>query len=171
MSVLEFLWVYLKSSFFVIGGGQTFVPLLYDEFVKTGIMSLTDFNEFVALAQLIPGPVMLHMTVLTSYKVKGIHGVLIALPCTFMAPIAFISSFMYFRHKFKDSPKFDTFIFYSKALVIGILLNIAYNMGKTNVIKDFKAIGITIASFLLLTFFNVNSIYVILGTLGIIWLL
>ncbi len=171
MNILQLMLIYLKTSFFVIGGGQTFIPLLHDEFVRKGIMSLAEFNDLVTTAQIIPGPVMLHLTVLTSYKIKGIWGVIAALPCAFIVPITFISLFMYFRKRFGDSAKFDKYIFYSKALVIAILLNIAFNLGKVNVVKSPKAMIFGAAAFILMTFMNVGSVYVIFGSMVLIYFL
>ena len=86
-------------------------------------------------------------------------------------PITFISLFMYFRKRFGDSAKFEKYIFYSKALVIAILLNIIYNLGRLKVIHSPKAMIFGLVAFILMTFMNVGSVYVIFGSMVLIYFL
>ncbi len=72
--ILKMILVFLKVGFFSFGGGWAVVGLLQREVVKNGILSLSEFTQAVAIAQVTPGPVAINLATYTGYKHGGLLG-------------------------------------------------------------------------------------------------
>ncbi|AEH51508.1 chromate transporter [Pseudothermotoga thermarum] len=72
--ILKMILVFLKIGFFSFGGGWAVVGLLQREMMENGILSLSEFTQAVAIAQVTPGPVAINLATYTGYRHAGLLG-------------------------------------------------------------------------------------------------
>lgn len=79
MSVyLNLLLEFVKIGLFAIGGGYASIPFLYHLIHYYHWFSIKELSEFLAFANIIPGPVGFNLATLVGFKVKGFWGASIA---------------------------------------------------------------------------------------------
>lgn len=127
-----------------------------------------EFMRGVALCQLIPGAIMVHIVTYIGYRVRGIWGALTA-AVAFVLP-AFVSllalSAIYF--KFHGLWFMESLFKGLGAIVVAILLNACITFGKS-VLKDWKVIVISVFSFFAFFFhLNIVLIFVLAAVAGLL---
>lgn len=75
---LKLLFEFSKIGLFAIGGGYATIPFLYQLIYFYHWFSTKDLTQFLAFANIIPGPVGFNLATLIGYKVSGIMGALMA---------------------------------------------------------------------------------------------
>ncbi len=102
MKSAEIVLVFAKLGLFSFGGGHAALPLFAAEVVgRHGWLDPGRFTSIVALAQLLPGPILLNTTVLAGTSVAGAGGGLVAAG-SFVLPsflVMLALSRIYARHK------------------------------------------------------------------------
>jgi chromate transporter len=79
MSILYLYWLFLKIGLLTFGGGYAMIPLFQTELVtRHGLLTATQFADFVALAQMTPGPVGLNAATYIGQQQAGIAGAIAA---------------------------------------------------------------------------------------------
>src|SRR5690554_2467826 len=75
VSLIELFFLFFFIGSFTIGGGFAMLPLVKREIIdKKHWMENGDFLDNLALAQSLPGPVIINMSLLTGYRLRGIKG-------------------------------------------------------------------------------------------------
>jgi len=70
----------LKVGAFTIGGGYAMIPIMQTEFVeKMKWMDEGEFTDMVALAQAVPGAMVINLSVYMGYTLFGVSGALLGL--------------------------------------------------------------------------------------------
>ncbi|HEX2948003.1 MAG TPA: chromate efflux transporter [Armatimonadota bacterium] len=143
------------------GGGPAIIAIFKELYVnRKGWLHDDVFLTGISLSQLIPGANALSMVVYLGYNLCGPLGALIA-PICFIFPslvLMTVLSALYFS--FGSLPITKALFTGLGAIVVGLILNALLVMGKT-AIKDFWSVGIAIAVFILMIFFNVPIVIVI----------
>ncbi len=128
---------------------------------------LTDeeLNEGLALVQLYPGPIMVDLTAYIGYKLRGVIGAVVATTC-FILPsfiLMLVLSALYFA--VGSLPWVHTLFLGLEALVIGVLAQVALDLGARNIQGRAQA-AIALAAFAALLF-KVNAILIVLAALAL----
>lgn len=80
MSVIWQLFItFFKIGLFTIGGGYAMIPLIKQEVVQIGWVSITDIMDFIAVSESTPGPFAVNISTFCGI---GAHGFLGALAAT-----------------------------------------------------------------------------------------
>ena len=72
--ILQFLLIGLLT----IGGGLVAIPLLYQSFVVSGILSDTLFYYMLSVSESTPGPIAINLATFIGYETFGIFGSVLA---------------------------------------------------------------------------------------------
>ncbi|HHW40843.1 MAG TPA: chromate transporter [Syntrophomonadaceae bacterium] len=71
-------WTFLKVGLFSFGGGYPVLPLIATEVVQRHHwLTAPQFANLLAIAQLVPGPVLVNTASLVGYRVGGFPGALV----------------------------------------------------------------------------------------------
>lgn len=72
----QLFWTFLKIGLFTFGGGYAMLPLIQREIIgKPGwTVDKEEFVNMLTLAQSVPGPIALNISVAVGYKVRGYAG-------------------------------------------------------------------------------------------------
>lgn len=79
MSAFCLYWLFLKIGLLTFGGGYAMIPLFQAELVtRHGLLTARQFADFVALAQMTPGPVGLNAATYIGQQQAGVIGAVAA---------------------------------------------------------------------------------------------
>ena len=150
------------------GGGPSTIPLIQNEVVNHyGWMTLQEFGDLFAIANVLPGPIATKMGGYIGYQVGGSLGAIVALAATILPSAIAVIILYKFVTLFKNSPQVSLM---TKAVqpVIAILLGVlAYQFFSSS----FVTIGvlhlliISLFGFLLMYKLKVHPALVIVGGL------
>lgn len=161
---------FYRSGALVFGGGHVVLPLLQAEVVPTGWVSNDLFMAGYGLSNAVPGPLFTFSAYLGAVSLEnpnGWSGGLISLVAVFLPSFLLIIGAMPFWEKLRTLPKIRQSISGVNAAVVGILLAALYHPVWTSAIFSIKDFFLAAAGLVLLEYFKVQSWLVVLGAIGI----
>lgn len=97
---------FFLSNLFGYGGGPSTIPLVQNEVVNTyQWMTLGEFGDLLAIANVLPGPIATKMAGFIGYQVGGILGAIIALGATILPSAIAVIILYKFITLFKNAPQ------------------------------------------------------------------
>ncbi len=148
----ELAWLFLKLGTIAFGGPAAHIAMMEDEVVRRKRwLSREEFLDLFAATNLIPGPNSTEMAIHIGRKRAGFAGLLVGGIC-FILPAALIVlaiAWMYVR--FGKLPETAGILYGVKPVVIAVVLQALWGLGRTAVRTKFLAatgIAVVVASFL-----------------------
>ena len=131
MVFFELFWSFCKIGFTSFGG-LSMVPLINNEMVSHGWMSVSEVSDIVAMAEITPGPLGLNCATFAGTRVAGFLGAICAslgvLSPTFLicaiAAVAF--------EKFRDSSFMQKVMTGVRPICLGLILGVLCSLALTN---------------------------------------
>lgn len=74
MIYLELFYTFFKIGLFTFGGGYAMLPLIQDEIVANGWLSLEEMVDFVAVSESTPGPFAVNIATYVGVETAGVLG-------------------------------------------------------------------------------------------------
>lgn len=154
---LTLLTEFFKTGLFAIGGGYATIPFLYHLIYFYHWFSTKDLTQFLAFANIIPGPVGFNLATLVGFKVSGPVGALMAAIGIMIPSLIFVLIISKLLKEFEGN-KYVKSIFYmlkptSCAMVAAIGLKlikeIVFISGPLTYSIDWKALMLFIPLFAL----------------------
>ncbi|MBR5559716.1 MAG: chromate transporter [Oscillospiraceae bacterium] len=71
---LEMFWVFFKIGLFTIGGGYAMIPMITDQVVGKGWLSLPQLIDFIAVSESTPGPFAVNIATFVGMEQAGVLG-------------------------------------------------------------------------------------------------
>lgn len=168
--MIKLLLSFLKIGFFTFGGGYAMIPLIEEELVaKQGIIDSHDFVDMISVAQSFPGPIAVNLSLLIGYRLYGHIGGLI---CCFGAVFPSFISILLLAWIYSIGKSLDVLdgFFYGVRPVMVSLLACSFLALFKKMNRSHKNIALLAISFLLVTLFDVNPIFIIIaGGVMSIW--
>lgn len=168
MNLLDIFKLFLKIGTFGFSGGT--LPLIHKLLVeKRNILTNEEFLDGVTISQVLPGPIVVCMVAYTGYKIRKTLGAIIAEVAYLLPSFACVVILTCLYLRFGKIPQFYKIAGGISVAIIIAILTVSLGIIKDTV-KDFRQIVILILSFIMLSFFNVNIIFMILlfGLCGIL---
>jgi chromate transporter len=178
--LFQLFWVFFKIGAFTFGGGYAMIPLIQDEVCKKKQWSSDkEFLDIVAIAQSLPGALVVNVSTMLGYKLRGVPGLLM---CVLGAIIpSFISILLvavllldivkYTPGTLNNNPINNSIQNVFKGVRPAVAALIAFSavkLGKQVGFSYFNLIIGTIALILLILKVNPVTIIVVCGILGVI---
>ncbi|WP_221567054.1 chromate transporter [Alkalihalobacillus sp. TS-13] len=165
----DIFWAFFISNLLGYGGGPSTIPLVQNEVVnRYEWMTLREFGDLLAIANVLPGPIATKMGGFIGYQIAGVPGMLIALAATILPSAIAVIILFKFVNLFKDSPHVKM-LTVSVQPVIAILLGV---LAFQFFITAFETSGVlhlvilTAVGWLTMYKFKVHPALVILCALG-----
>ena len=76
--ILELFLCFLKICAFTFGGGYAMLPLIQEEIVRHGWMTVQDLVNFIAVSESTPGPFAINISTYVGVETAGFPGGLCA---------------------------------------------------------------------------------------------
>ena len=147
------------------GGGPASIPLVEQEVVQNyEWMDSQEFAEVLALGNALPGPIATKMAGFIGFEVGGVLGSVVAVTATVMPSLMLMVFLAGLLYRLKGTKKFETLTTLIRPVIAILLGIIAYNFF-SNAFADsgsLHTIILIVASFLMLTKFNVHPALVII---------
>lgn len=158
--MIELILVFLYVGLFTIGGGMVAIPLIQQQVVERGLITLADFYAMIAIAQSTPGPVGINVATYVGFDLFGIPGALVATTAFIIPSFLIVSLLAGLLKKYRQSLLVIHWFFYVKAAIVGLIgyslvkvAMLAFFNDSVNLVIDWKAvilfIGITVIYYFL----------------------
>ena len=131
MMLFELFWSFCKIGFSSFGG-LSMVPLINEEMLSHGWMTLTELSDIVAIAEITPGPLGLNCATFAGTSVAGVPGAVCASlgvlsPTLLLCSIAGVAF-----EKFKDSSFMKKVMDGVRPISLGLVLGVLIDLSATN---------------------------------------
>ena len=74
MILLSLFITFFKIGLFTFGGGYAMIPLIAQETIKNGWISLETLTDFIGISESTPGPFAVNIATFIGYQVQNIPG-------------------------------------------------------------------------------------------------
>ena len=131
MVYLELFWSFVQVGFASFGGASM-VPLINEQMVRHGWMTITEVSDIVAIAEMTPGPLGMNCASFAGMRVAGVLGALaanlgVALPTLTLGLLVAM-----FFERFKEARRMQNAMYGIRPACVGILLAVMVSMLRTN---------------------------------------
>jgi len=168
--LIELFLVFAKIGSLTFGGGLSMLPLLKHEIVEKHQWTTEDeIMDFYAIGQCTPGIIAVNTATFIGYKRKGIAGGIIATLGIITPSILIILVVASVLKTIMDQRYVKAALDGIQAAVCALLLNVILTLYKRSV-RSFFCFLMFAAAFVLTFFFDLSSIWVVVGA-GLIGLI
>ena len=129
MIYLQLFWTFFKIGIFTIGGGQAMIPMISQEVVEKGWLTLDEAQSFIAISESTPGPFAVNIATYTGVSVLQSAGVgesiLGAICATFgvvLPSLVIITLIALAFSNFIKKPAVQSVFVYVRSTVTGLLI-------------------------------------------------
>ena len=166
---LQLFWLFFKLGLFTIGGGMAMVPLLQEKVCdEKGWMTEEETVDCLAVSQGLPGVVAINMATYVGYKMKKLPGAVIATLGTIIPSFVIIILVVLFLDTIAENIYVQGALTGIRAAATGLIAFAAWKLGKQVLAgKGAFEWTLALASFVIIAFFDVNAVWVILGSIAI----
>jgi len=172
MILLNLYLAFFKIGLFGFGGGYVMIPLIQQEIIRNGWLSLETFLDIIAISQMTPGPIAINSGTFIGYQAAGFAGALVATIGVVTPSFILVIALSKLIKKMRQLGYLESLLLFLKPVVVGLIIAAAYNIGQTAII-DYTSIIISAAVFLILWKYKtrVHPIFLIIaaGVAGMIF--
>ena len=153
---------FLKLGTIAFGGPAAHIAMMEEETVRRRHwLSREKFLDLMGAANLIPGPSSTELAIYIGYVQAGWSGLLLAGVC-FILPAAFLVTVLAWIYvQYGSLPQVAGLLYGVKPVIIAIILQALWNLGRSAV--KTKYLAIVGCGALILSVFGINPLFVILG--------
>lgn len=153
---------FLKLGFVAFGGPAAHIAMMEEETVRRRHwLSREKFLDLLGAASLIPGPSSTELAIYIGYVQAGLVGLVLAGVC-FILPAAIIVTALAWAYvQYGSLPQVVGLLYGVKPVIIGIILQALWNLGRSAVKTKYLAIA-GVGAFAL-SALGINPLFIILG--------
>jgi chromate transporter len=129
-SILSLLGHFLWVGTLGFGGGFGMIPLMKTVTLSHHWLSVSAFNEAIALGQITPGPVAISTTFI-GYRVAGVGGAVVATVAVFTPPVVIVAVLSRWYGKLKSVPGVQNVLYATLSGVVGLILGVTIMLGRS----------------------------------------
>ena len=138
--MFELLLIFLYVGLLTIGGGIVAIPIIQQEVVSRGLITLSDFILMIGIAESTPGPIGINIATFVGYDQFGIVGAFIT-TTAFIVPSFFILLLSINTiKKYRQHPYVIQWFKYLKAVVTGLIMYATLTLVEIGFIKEQQTI-------------------------------
>lgn len=149
---LKLFVTFFKIGLFTIGGGYAMIPLIQEDVIANGWMTMDEFAEFVGVAESTPGPFAVNIATFCGMHTAGITGAVFATTGVFLPSLLIILVVARCFVRFSDSPTVKAAIDGTKPVIIGLIFTAVVRLflhnafGETISIATFNWVNVALAA-------------------------
>ena len=129
MIYLQLFWTFFKIGLFTIGGGQAMIPMISQEVVEKGWLTLEEVQSFIAISESTPGPFAVNIATYTGVSVlqsagvgESILGAICATLGVVLPSLVIITLIALAFSNFIKKPAVQSVFVYVRSTVTGLLI-------------------------------------------------
>lgn len=164
MTILfELFYAFFTIGCFAFGGGYAVLSFLQQEVERQGWMSAERFVDLIAVSQSTPGPIAINMATFVGYQAGGIPGAFIATLAVSLPGMMLMILFALFFFHFYERPVSQAVFRGMRPAVTGLVAAAAWQIGRVAVV-NWSAAGIAAVCILLIARWNMNPVFLVMGS-------
>ena len=121
MLLLELFYTFFKIGLFTFGGGYAMLPLIQEEVIAHGWLSMEELVDFVAISESTPGPFAINISTYVGAETAGVLGSLAATMGVVLPSFIVILIVAKFYVKFKNSRAVSGVMYGLRSAVVGLM--------------------------------------------------
>ena len=119
--LLELFYTFFKIGLFTFGGGYAMLPLIQEEVVAHGWLSMEELVDFVAISESTPGPFAINISTYVGAETAGVLGSFAATLGVVLPSFLVILVVAKFYLKFKNSRAVSSVMYGLRSAVVGLM--------------------------------------------------
>lgn len=123
MILLELFLTCFKVGLFTIGGGAAIIPMLQQEVVAKGWITMEEVLTYIAISESTPGPIAINMATFVGSSQAGFIGALCATLGMIMPSFIIILVIAKFFSRFSENRYIKTVLVSVRPFVVGMILS------------------------------------------------
>ena len=177
--LITLLFLFAKIGFFTVGGGMAMLPLVQQELLSRGLMTIRQSIDMVAISQMTPGPFAVNCATFTGMRLYGISGAFFATLGVALPSFIICLIVAHFFFSFNHNAIVRSVLGGIKPIVLSLILSGLISIGKAAIFPeasfaslDFPVLCIAIIISVLFIKTKVSPIFLVLlsGIFGAIFL-
>jgi chromate transporter len=161
-SLTEVAVLFLRLGMTAFGGPAAHIAMMQQEVVeRRGWMSREQFLDLLGAANLIPGPSSTELAIFIGFRLAGAAGLLLAGSCFILPAFLLVLGIAWAYVKFGHLPQVGRALYGVKPVVIAIIVQALWNLGRTAIkTRWLAALGLLA---LVPAFLGVSPLFLLLG--------
>ncbi len=127
----QLFWTFFKIGAFTFGGGYAMLPLIEEEVMSHGWMSMQELINFVAVSESTPGPFAVNISTYVGTETAGILGAVVASLGVVLPSFLIILIIARCFFAFKENKVVKGAMHGLRPAVVGLITAAALGVGKT----------------------------------------
>lgn len=137
MGLLKLFFIFFKIGLFTFGGGYAMIPLIRQEMVLGGYLTIDQVNQFIGIAESTPGPFAVNMATFAGFHTFGIWGSVVATLGVVLPSFIIIILIAYFSDKFIKTKPVQTVLKFLKPVILGLILSAGLSVLLHSILGDY----------------------------------
>lgn len=131
--VIRLFFVFFKLGLFCFGGGYAMIPLIQDEIIRYGWITLDEFYDIIAITEITPGAIAVNAATFVGQRAGGIAGAVTATAGVIAPSFILVIIISKFFFKFNDNPVKKSIFYCIRPAVMGMIVYAAMSVAETSV--------------------------------------
>ncbi|QQO09478.1 chromate transporter [Breznakiella homolactica] len=158
----DLIWTFFKMGCVTFGGGYAMLPIIERELVvKKQWATMDEVMDYFAVGQVTPGIIAVNVATFIGYKRKGNLGGILTTLGFVLPSLIIITIIAAFLQNFSHIEMIQHVLAGIRVAVGALILDAVIKLFRGGV-KDFKAVIICIAAFVLSAFFKTSPVLIVL---------
>lgn len=159
---------FLRLGFIAYGGPAAHVAMMQEEFVRRrGWLTRERFLDLLGAASLLPGPSSTELAIYLGEVRAGLAGLIVAGACFILPAAILVAALAWAYLKFGTVPQVAGLLFGIKPVVVALLAQAVWNLGKT-ALRTVPLAALA-ALTVLLAMAEVHAVWLLIGA-GLLWM-
>lgn len=103
MIYLDLLLGFVQVGLFTLGGGYAAIPLIREQALTRGWLTMSEFTDLVTIAEMTPGPIALNAATFIGIRTGGFLGAIVASISVIIPSLVIVSLLAYFYQKYRKT--------------------------------------------------------------------
>lgn len=159
-NLLLLFYEFAKIGLFTFGGGYAMIPMLKDVVTKYNWISLSEFEDFIAISECTPGSIAINMATYVGFETEGILGAIISSIGVILPSFIIILIIASVLKNFTKYKVVKIVMYVLKPITIALILGTGINLG----------LSVLNISYNNVTDINYNSIIIFIVLVSILFL-
>lgn len=134
--MLELIFIFLYVGLLTVGGGIVAIPIIQQEVVSRGLISLSDFILMIGIAESTPGPIGINVSTFVGYDQFGIVGALITTTAFIIPSFLILLLSINTIKKYRQHIYVNQWFKYLKAVVAGLIMYATFTLIEIGFISE-----------------------------------
>ncbi len=128
LTYIKLYFIFFKVGLFTVGGGLAAIPLLQEEILKRGWLTVAQFADMIAVSESTPGPIGANVATYVGYSQHGILGSVVATLGLVTPSVIIIILIAKFVMHYRDNKIVNGIFLGLRPAVTGLILAAAYSI-------------------------------------------